>query len=175
MRHAANASRIELFMKRLGASVRGEGRVYLTGGASALLIGWRDSTMDIDLHPEPEAPGFFEALPLLKEQLDVNIELAAPFHFVPELPGWRERSPHIVRHGKLDFHHFDFYSQALSKLERGHARDLRDVEQMTVRKLIIPNTLLVLFEEIKPKLIRYPALDPHAVSAKIKAYYDNHS
>jgi hypothetical protein len=174
MRTPANAERVQRFMKQLGSAVRGEGRVYLTGGASALLVGWRDSTMDIDLHPDPEAPGFFEALPGIKEALDINIELAAPFHFVPVLPEWKERSVYIARHGKLDFFHFDFYSQALSKLERGHERDLRDVTQMVGRHLIFPARLMELFDRIVPQLIRYPSLDPESLTLKLKTFVEAH-
>ena len=175
MRSPITASKIHRFMERLGKAVRGEGRVYFTGGVSALLIGWRETTLDIDLHPEPEAAGFFEALPELKESLEVNVELAAPFHFIPALPGWRERSVFISRHGKLDFFHCDFYSQALAKLERGHARDERDVEQMTARRLVVPAELHRWFAEVRPGLIRYPAVDAAVFAERVAAYLKAHS
>jgi hypothetical protein len=130
MRAPVTVESIHRFMERLGKTVRTEGRVYFTGGVSALLLGWRETTVDLDLHAEPEPAGFFEALPGLKEALNVNVELSAPIQFIPPLSGWRDRSPFIARHGKVDFHHFDFYSQALAKLERGHERDLRDVERV---------------------------------------------
>ena len=38
-----------------------------------------------------EPPRFFEALAELKEELDLNIELASPDDFIPEVPHWRER------------------------------------------------------------------------------------
>ena len=41
---------------------------------------------------------------------------------LPSLPGWRERSLFIDRHGRLDFYHYDPYSQALAKLERDSLR-----------------------------------------------------
>ena len=59
----------------------------------------------------------------------------------------------------MDFYHYDFYAQALSKLERGHARDLADVSAMLARGLINSARLLELFENIRPVLIRYPAID----------------
>lgn len=49
MRELADASRIERFMRELGRAARHEGRVYLTGGATAVLYGWRESTIDIDV------------------------------------------------------------------------------------------------------------------------------
>ena len=62
-------------MSELGAAVRSAGRVYFTGGVSAVLLGWREMTIDVDLKAEPEPTGFFECLPLLKDRLDLNIEL----------------------------------------------------------------------------------------------------
>ncbi len=40
-------------MHKLGTSVTSEGRVYFTGGVSAVLLGWRDMTLDVDLK-DPE-------------------------------------------------------------------------------------------------------------------------
>ncbi len=158
MRAAADVSKIHAFMAALGKVVKSPGHVYLTGGATALLHGWRASTVDVDLKADPEPQGMFEAIAVLKNTLDVNIELAAPDQFIPELPGWRERSPFIARHGLLEFHHYDLYSQALAKLQRGHERDLADVEAMLKHGLIAAARLLELFQTIEPGLIRYPGI-----------------
>lgn len=147
-------------MAALGIRVRGGGRVYLTGGATALLHGWRLTTIDIDLKPDPEPAGLFEAIAQLKNELDVNLELASPDDFIPELPGWRERSLFIARHGQLEFFHYDLYGQALSKLQRGHERDLHDANSMRRSGLVRNDRLLELFQQIEPQLIRYPAIDP---------------
>jgi len=40
MRELADSSRIERFMRELGRAAREEARVYLTGGATAVLLGW---------------------------------------------------------------------------------------------------------------------------------------
>jgi hypothetical protein len=171
MRAPVTAAKVRSFMEELGRVVSGKGQVYF----SALLMGWRDTTVDIPVHPEPEPAGLFEAFPELKESLDINVELAAPFHFIPELQGWRERSPFISRHGKLDFFHCDFYSQALGKLERAHARDLLDVEQMTARGLVVPAELARQFAEMKPLLIRYPAVDADAFAQRVASYLEGHA
>ncbi len=146
-------------MRELGKSVRSEGRVYFTGGVSAVLHGWREMTIDVDVKADPEPVGFFESLPSLKDKLDINIELASPDLFVPPLNGWQSRSPFIARHGLLDFHHFDFYSQALAKIERDHPRDRHDVCSMVKTQLVQLPRLRELFLEIVPNLIRYPAID----------------
>jgi hypothetical protein len=44
MRELANSDRIKRFMRELGRAVKVEGHVYLTGGATAVLYGWRDTT-----------------------------------------------------------------------------------------------------------------------------------
>lgn len=167
MRHESNATRIQQFMERLGAAVRVEGRVYFTGGVSAVLHGWREMTADIDLRADPEPAGFFESLPLLKEQLQINLELASPADFIPELPGWRERSVFIARHGLIGFYHYDFYSQALAKIERWHDRDRTDVDHMFAHGLIQPAKLGELFHAIEPTLIRFPAIDAGAFSRRV--------
>ena len=38
----------------------------------------------------------------------------------------------------MTFRHYDLYAQALAKVERGHARDLADVEAMLERGLVDP-------------------------------------
>lgn len=160
MRGLVDAQRLADFMRILGREARSECRAYLTGGASAVLLQWRASTIDVDVKFEPEADDVLRAIPELKERLSINVELASPGDFIPELPDWRERSPSIVREGKLTFHHYDFYSQALSKIERRHARDVKDVSQMYERGLIDSDRLVDLFTAIEPELYRYPALDP---------------
>jgi hypothetical protein len=88
------------------------------------------------------------------------VELASPSDFIPEIPGWQERSRFIEKEGNLSFFHYDFYSQALAKIERGHAQDLEDVGEMIRRSFVEPRRALALFETIEPYLYRYPALDP---------------
>jgi hypothetical protein len=142
--------------------------MYLTGGATAVLEGWRSTTVDVDVLFEPDADELLRQIPELKERLQVNVELASPPDFIPELPGWRERSPFVVREGNLDVHHFDPYSQALSKLERAFDQDLEDVREMIQRRLVNPDLALQLYEAIEPDLYRYPAIDPASFRARVE-------
>jgi|HubBroStandDraft_3_1064219.scaffolds.fasta_scaffold03802_6 hypothetical protein len=166
MRRPVDASRVRRFMRSLGrASTGGSGgegdvRVYLTGGATAVLLGFRPSTIDIDLTIEPDSDRLWRELPRLKEELEVNVEPASPADFIPELPGWRERSRFISREGRLSFFHYDLYAQALAKIERGHGQDLGDVGEMLARGLIERTEVLRFFDHIEPALYRYPAIDP---------------
>jgi hypothetical protein len=107
VRELADASRIERFMRELGRAARSEGRVYLTGGATAVLSGWRETTIDVDVKLMPDSDELLREIPRLKQELDLNIELAAPSDFIPVPDGWENRSPLIRREGKLSFHHLD--------------------------------------------------------------------
>jgi hypothetical protein len=160
MRRLAEVARIRRLMQALGAAATGEARVYLTGGATAVLLGWRETTIDVDLALVPDRDELLRELPRLKEELELNIELAAPSQFVPELPGWEERSPFIAREGRVSFHHYDLYAQALAKIERGHTQDRADVQAMLRAGLVQPLKLRELFDAIRPELFRYPAIDP---------------
>jgi hypothetical protein len=168
MRPPVDADRIRAFARGLGRVAAGRTRIYLTGGATAVLEGWRASTVDVDVRFEPESDALLRELAGLKERLGINVELASPPDFIPELPGWRERSPLVFRAGNVDVHHFDPYSQALSKIERGFAHDLADVEQLLGSGLVDPERLAQLFEAIEPYLYRYPAIDPAAFRRKVR-------
>jgi hypothetical protein len=160
VRELVDAERIRRFMRALGTSAEAPGDVYLAGGATAVLVGWRETTIDVDLKLVPEQDALLRALPTIKEELRINVELASPGDFIPLPQGWEARSLSIARQGNLSFHHLDPYAQALSKVERGHARDLEDVEAMVDRGLVEPGRALALFAEIEPQLYRFPAIDP---------------
>ena len=162
MRELADASRIGRFMHALGAEAAEEGAVYLTGGATAVLLGWRASTLDVDILPVPEQESVLRALPRLKDELRVNVELASPRDFIPVPAGWEDRSIFAAREGRLTFYHFDPYSQALAKLERRHTQDLEDVRELVDRGLVDPARALEYLAEIEQDLFRYPAIDPSA-------------
>ena len=159
MRERADAERIHRFMQALGAAATREGICYLTGGATAVLIGWRSATIDVDIDLDPEQDELLRALPRIKDELEVNVELASPAHFIPLPAGWEERSLPVAREGLLSFRHFDPYSQALAKLERGHTQDVEDVRAMLERGLVEPAELRAYFDEIEPELYRFPAIE----------------
>jgi hypothetical protein len=147
-------------MRELGKAVDVEGRVYLTGGATAVLYGWRATTIDVDIKLIPDRDEILREIPRLKEELDLNIELAAPSDFIPLPMGWENRSPLIEKAGKLSFHHFDPVAQALSKAERGHSQDIDDIREMIANGLVDPAKALRQFEAIEPDLYRFPSIDP---------------
>lgn len=168
MRPRVDENRLRELARALGQATGEPARLYLTGGATAVIEGWRGSTVDVDMRLEPELDPLLRKLPSLKEGLNVNIELVSPPDFIPELPGWRERSPFIFREGNLSVHHFDLYSQALAKIERGFDQDLEDVESMIAQGLVEPSRLRDLFTSIEPELYRYPAIDPASFRVAIE-------
>ena len=83
--------------------------------------------------------------------------------------GWAERSTFISQIGRVRFHHFDFYAQALSKIERRHTKDREDVREMVSRQLVEPARAREYFRQIEPELYRFPAIDPASFR---RAVYD---
>lgn len=75
MREKVNVEALKKFMEAIGHSGKKNARIYFVGGATAVLLGWRDTTIDVDLKLIPEANEVLKALPQLKEQLHINIEL----------------------------------------------------------------------------------------------------
>jgi hypothetical protein len=169
MREPVDAERVRLFMRALGDAAPREGTCFLAGGTTAVLLGWRASTVDVDLALDPSQDEVLRALPRIKDELQINVELATPADFIPLPPGWRERSPSAGREGNLTFLHFDPYSQTLAKLERSHARDLEDVQAMIERGLVDRARLAELFDEIEPELYRFPAIDPASYRRRVAA------
>lgn len=89
MRQPVTRNRLQKFMDTLEAATAAPVRVYLVGRATAVLLGWRDATIDIDLKILPESDEVLRSLPRLRESLQLNVELAAPDDFIPKLPGRR--------------------------------------------------------------------------------------
>lgn len=169
MRQVADADRIRRFMRALGRAAAAPGRVFFTGGATAVLMGWRPSTIDVDLKLLPDQDSILRAVPELKESLQINVELASPDDFIPVREGWADRSPFIEQEGRLSFHHFELVFQALAKIERGHEQDLVDVREMLARGLVTGAELRQAFLAIRSQLYRYPAVDPSAFENAVAA------
>ncbi|HEV7485776.1 MAG TPA: hypothetical protein VGQ65_08835 [Thermoanaerobaculia bacterium] len=89
MRETVTEPRLRAFMRAIAADAREAVRIYLTGGASAVLKRWRESTLAIDIAVIPGSDRILRAIPHIKERLHVNVELASPADFVPAFPGWR--------------------------------------------------------------------------------------
>lgn len=171
MREVADKARIESFLSALAREATSDTEVFLVGGTSAVLVGWRATTIDLDLVIRPESDAMLRAIPALKERLHLNVELASPDQFIPVPEGWQERSPVITRIGRVTFRHYDFCAQALAKIERGHARDMSDVQAMLGRGLISAQEVRAMFTRMEPHLYRFPAIDPASFRSAVDAVF----
>jgi hypothetical protein len=147
--------RIIEFLRRLGEQSRAAGRLYLVGGTTIVLEGYRAHTLDIDLTIEA-SPGdetrLLQSVRDMKNALAVNVEQVSPADFIPLPGGYRERCEFIGRFGNLDVFHFDLYSTALSKIERGTEQDFADVQALLKAKRIEWKKLAAYFEEVLPQM-----------------------
>lgn len=143
------------------------------GRRDAVLYGWRDTTIDVDLRLVPESETLLRAIQELKNELRINVELASPADFIPVLDGWEDRSLFVMRAGKLTVYHFDLVAQALAKLERAHLQDLEDVRELVTRGLVRSDDALAYYERIEPDLYRFPAIAPRALRARVEATFNS--
>jgi hypothetical protein len=162
-------------MEALGRAAREEVRIHLVGGATAVLLGWRPSTIDVDLVVRPEDDTLLREIPRLKEALQINLELASPLDFIPVPAGWEDRGTFITRKGRASFFHFDLYAQALAKVERGHRQDLEDVRAMLTRGMVNPARALEYYARIEPELYRFPAIDPTSFRRAVEEAFGERS
>ena len=102
-------------------------RVYFVGGGTAVWLGWRESSIDVDLYADRDA--VFRNIQEIKERLNVNVEFARPEHFVPPLKGSARRHVLVRTVKPITFYHYDPYAQVLSKVVRGFRRDLDDARR----------------------------------------------
>jgi len=80
----------------------------------------------------------------------------------------------VAQNGELTVRHFDPYSQALAKLERGFDQDARDASALISTGLVDPRELGRLFDAIAPNLYRFPAVDPASLRADIERIVAEH-
>jgi hypothetical protein len=171
VRALADRERIERLMSAFGRAARGEVRVHLVGGATAVLVGWRATTIDVDFVMRPEDDALMRAIPSLKEELQINVELASPADFIPIPAGWEDRGTFVAQVGRVTFVHFDLYGQALAKVERGHRQDLADVHEMLARGLVDRTRAREYFARIEPELYRFPAIDAPTFRRAVEAAF----
>lgn len=161
----------ELMSELARTAPRGESfRVYLVGGGTAVLAGWRSATIDADLCADRDE--VFRDIQGIKERLQLNIELARPEDFVPALRGSAERHRFIERVGSIDFYHYDPYAQLLSKVVRGFRKDLLDAERFVQSGWVDIRRFRDLVEAIPESAYsRYPNLSRESVLEAVGAFF----
>lgn len=171
MRHELTRGRLLAVMKELAdtAPRRGPFRVYLTGGSTAVYLGWRKSSIDADLSADRDT--VFRDIQGIKERLDLNIEFASPGDFVPLLKGSADRHLLICKIGPVSFYHFDPYTQLLSKIVRGFQRDIEDARRFLRSELIDAETFRVLVRAIPDSAYaKYPSLSRVGVESAVRDF-----
>lgn len=157
----------ELMQELARTAPRGEAfRVYIVGGGTAVLAGWRASTIDVDLYAERDE--VFRDIQGIKERLQLSIEFARPEQFVPELAGSAGRHRFIERVGNVEFYHYDPYAQLLSKIIRGFRKDMVDAAGLVESGMVDPRRFRELVQEIPDgAFARYPTLSRESVGAAV--------
>jgi hypothetical protein len=143
--------------------------VYLVGGGTAVAAGWRNSTIDADLHADDEA--VFRDVQGIKERLALNIEFVRPEHFVPPLDGSESRHVFVDRVGGVEFYHYDPYAQLLSKVVRGFRKDMLDADRFVTSGMVDPERFRELVVGIPDSAYaRYPNLSRPGVEEAVEEF-----
>jgi hypothetical protein len=153
LRPAVSRERIDAFLSRLAQDFRQPARLYLVGGTSLVFERFRPQTLDVDITIEVSADRHGELIQVLrkiKDTLGINIEEVSPADFIPLPAGFKNRHEFIGRFGQIDVFHFDWYSTALSKIERGRQQDLEDVVAALQHHRLVWSRLESMFQEILP-------------------------
>lgn len=173
MRPNVDKGQIENFLKNLGRAFRKPGRIYLVGGAALVHMGIRSgSTQDIDVDVRAaDEDEMMESIRQLKDKMQVNVEFASPGDFIPLPKQWEQHAKYVGRYGTIDVFYFDFYSIALSKIQRGSTRDINDVKLLLQQGIITLPELDTAYNEILPQVGKRPygRLDPKQFAERYAA------
>ncbi len=173
MRPSVDKTAIESFLQQLGRTFRKPGRLYLVGGAALVHAGVRPGfTQDIDIQVSGANEGeLIVAIQRLIQQMQINVEFASPADFIPLPSQWEMHAQYAGRYGGVDVFYFDFYSIALSKIERGNSRDIADVKLLVQQGIITLNELDEAYREVLAQLGqgRYPRITPQRFSERYTA------
>ena len=164
MRPNVGKSQIDDFLKNLGRAFHKQGRLYLVGGAALVHLGIRSGTtqdIDIEIRATNEDE-MAEAIRRLKDTMKINVEFASPADFIPIPNQWEMNAKYVGRYGFIDVFYFDFYSIALSKIERGSTADINDVKLLLQHDIIDLQELDNAYNEVLPRVGKRPynRLDP---------------
>lgn len=168
MREAMTRERLVALMNELARTAprRGHHRVYFVGGGTAVYLGWRRSSIDVDLCSDQDV--VFRGIQETKERLNINIEFARPEDFVPPLEGSVERHVFIETLGTVSFYHYDPCAQLLSKVVRGFQRDMEDAMNFVSAGMVDPARFRALVAGIPDAAYaRYPSLSRKGVEGAV--------
>jgi hypothetical protein len=171
MRQELTRKRLLSLMRELAhnAPRAGAFRVYLVGGGTAVHLGWRPSSIDVDLFSDQEV--LFRNIQEIKDRLNINIEFARPEDFVPPLAGSSDRHVFIETIGSISFYHYDPCAQLLSKIVRGFQRDLDDAREFLRRGMVDRAKFRELVRSIPDAAyVKYPSLSRREVEKAVQTF-----
>src|SRR5579885_1283365 len=152
MRQRVGQQEIEQFLVQVGRT-RQPGRLYLVGGAAMVHRGIRPGqTLDIDIQITVDPANLTAQIAQLKQRLNMNIEFASPADFMPLPAQWETRSEFLKRYGQVDVFYFDWYSIALSKMQRANRQDVVDVQLLVRQGFIDLSELDLLYQDVLNKI-----------------------
>jgi hypothetical protein len=173
MRQRVGQQDIERFLTEVGRT-RQPGRLYLTGGAALVHRGIRPGqTLDIDIQITIDPGTLMTQITQLKHTMNINIEFASPGDFLPLPTHWEARSEFIKRYGQVDAFYFDWYSIALSKMQRANRQDVLDVHLLVRHGCVEVNELDRLFQDVLHKIGHppYDRLFPNLSAQSFSQHY----
>lgn len=173
MRQRVGRQEIEQFLIQVGRTQQ-PGRLYITGGAALVHKGIRPGqTLDIDIQITIDPANLTTQIAQLKQKMNINIEFASPGDFIPLPTQWEARSEFVKRYNQVDVFYFDWYSIALSKMQRANRQDVVDV-QLLIRQGIVDVTELDrLCQDVLSKIGKppYDRLLPNLSSQQFVQHY----
>jgi len=173
MRQRVGREEIERFLIQVGR-IRQPGRLYLTGGAALVHQGIRPGqTLDIDIHITIDPANLTTQIAQLKQKMNINIEFASPGDFIPLPTQWEARSEFIKRYDQVDVFYFDWYSIALSKMQRANQQDVVDVQLLVRQGCVDVSELDLLYQDVLNKIGQppYDRLLPNLSQQRFSQHY----
>ena len=103
--------------------------------------------------------------------MQIDVEPVSAEKFIPLPSQWMAQSKWFGRYGTVDVFYFDFYSIALSKIQRGNTRDINDVRLLVQQKIITLQGLDAVYQEVLPQVgnCPYAWLDPEHFAERYAA------
>ena len=173
MRPRVGQQEIEQFLIQVGRTHQ-PGRLYLVGGAALVHRGIRPGqTLDIDIQVTVDPANLTAQIGQLKQRLNMNIEFASPADFMPLPAHCETRSQFIRRYGQVDAFSFDWYSIALSKMQRANRQDVVDVQLLFRQGFVEVRELDHLYQDVLNKIGRppYDRLLPNLSQQQFSLHY----
>ncbi len=115
---------------------------------------WTNTRFDIQVTVDPA--NLTGQIAQLKQKMNINIEFASPGDFMPLPTQWEARSQFIKRYDQVDVFYFDWYSIALSKMQRVNRQDVIDVQLLIQKGFVDITELDFLYQDVLNKVGKPP-------------------